>query len=334
MAQPANDIAEESLESGPQPGLAEPAEAARWDADKDWEFEIEGAPTGERLALIGIGIAAIGWAGFAGSSAYRALSGGVPTSEAIVSWIAILAAPLALLGIVWLLVRQSSAREARRFGRTAQSLRAEAMRLDHALRVVRGQLAEARQSVGDETDRLMALGDEAAGRLGGISSEINEASRTIEAKSGLLDSAARSARGDIEVLLADLPRAEEMARAVGTGLREAGVEAHEQAVSLDAQLSALSERGREANDVAGGAAKRLAAHLSQIEGIVDIAARRFDETGSQVRETVDGSLAHGGAAVDQIRKAIDETGATLAALVDTARSSFDDAGREASEALA
>lgn len=331
MAQPANDIASQQEPAEAQPALVDTAD---WEGGEDWEFAIEGAPAGEKLAMAAIGLAALGWTGFAGWAAFRTLAGGAASLETIAAWIAVFAAPLALLGVAWLLVRQASARQARRFGRTAQSLRAEALRLDRALDAVGARLAETRQSVSDETDRLIALGDETAGRLAGISGEMNIASGTIADRSGELERAAKSAREDIGVLLADLPRAEELARTVGAGLRDAGVGAHEQAVALDAQLSALSERGREADEIAGGAAKRLAAHLSQIEGIVDTATQRFDETGGRVRETIDGSIAHGGEAVAQIRDAIDETGAALAALVDNARESFDQAGRESAEALA
>jgi hypothetical protein len=51
------------------------------------------------------------------------------------------------------------------------------------------------------------------------------------------------------VLLSDLPKAEERARQVADVIRQAGLGAHAEAGALEAQLSALIARGREADEV-------------------------------------------------------------------------------------
>ncbi len=339
MAEAANDsilTPEFPGDSAPEEEIVEHhIEEIDRDTDPTDAFDVEPAGLTEKLPAIILTILALAWLGFAGWSAYLSLgSEGGGTPAQLANWIATACIPLALIGVIWLLLRRNSQREAMRFGRTSESMRAEARRLDSAIVSVSAQLAELRESVSAETDRLLALGEEAAGRLGSIGEEVRSASGMIEERSSLLDSAAKSAREDIEVLLSDLPRAERQARAVSAGLREAGVNAHEQTVSLDAQLTALSARGREADEVASGAARRLAAGLAQIEGVANASAARLDKTGEHIRAAVDESMKQSSAAVDDTRKAVDEIGTALAGMIADARISFEQSGEEASQRFA
>lgn len=337
MAEAANDtVAELREESAPESEeqLIDPAaEMVDWDADPDGAFEIETSGLGEKLPLIALGIAAVGWIGFViwavvtepGYAAAR------PADYAEV--IALACIPLALIGIVWLLVQRTSRREAIRFGRTSEAMRDEAKRLDASIASITAQLNEMRGMVSKDTDRLMRLGEEAAGRLGTVGSDLRDAGDVIEERAKLLDSSTKSAREDVEVLLADLPRAERQARSVSAGLREAGVNAHEQAVSLDAQLSALSERGREANELANGAAQKLAANLAQIEGVAEVSARKLDETGEHIKSAVDEALKQADDAVSEARRGVEEIARSLAGAVETSRTAFEDAGAAAGQSL-
>ena len=72
------------------------------------------------------------------------------------------------------------------------------------------------------SQHLMQLGDDATGKLGGITREFDTSSERLKRHGEALDRAAESARNDIAVLLEDLPRAEETARAVAEQLRSVG----------------------------------------------------------------------------------------------------------------
>lgn len=336
MAEAANDTsaAREDIDAAPAPAApAEAVERADWDFEDGAEFEIEGPGLAERLPAIGLVLLALGWIGFVAWAAWTAVSQETPSPTAVANWIAVASIPLALIGVLWLLLRRTSRREALRFGQTAEAMRTEAKRLDFAMRMISSQIAAMRESVTSEAERLMALGDEASGRLGHIGEDMRSAGRLIEEKTGLLDRAARAAREDVQVLMTDLPRAEEQARTVSAGLRDAGVNALEQAVSLDAQLTALASRGREADEIASGAAQRLAAHLAQIEGISEVAAKRIDETGTHINSAVEAALDQSSAAVEETRRAVDEIGKAMAAMVESAGASFDKSGGDAAEAL-
>ncbi|MEM8695157.1 MAG: hypothetical protein AAGE05_03940 [Pseudomonadota bacterium] len=334
MAEPANDITE--LES-PVDGSYAPASTesgtAEWIGEEEWDFDVETPTFAERLPTILIALLGLGWTGFIGWTAYTSIAIETPTLTQIANWIAIACVPLALLGVIWLLTHRTSRREAVRFGRTSEAMRAEARRLDNAMAVVSSQLAELREGVSIETDRLLVLGDETAGRLRAVSDMMREAGTSIEQKSGVLDRATKSAREDVDVLMADLPRAEQQARAVSAGLREAGINAHEQAAALDTQLLTLKSRGEQANDVASGAARALAANLARIEGVAEVSAAKLDTTGERINAVVDTVLDRSSAAVEDTRKVVDEIGVALTAMIENARTSFSKEGEEAAAAL-
>jgi hypothetical protein len=334
MAEAANDIAEPETGGNTARKQIETASThPEWLDEDEWEFEVEGPGFAERLPIIAIVLAALGWTGFVGWAAYASVLSHRPNLTEIANWIAIGSVPLALLGIIWLLTQRTSSREAIRYGRTAEAMRTEAKRLDTAMTIVSAQLVEIRESVSAETDRLLALGNEAAGRLGTIGEDMRNASATIEEKSGLLDRAAKSARQDVDVLMADLPRAEQQARAVSSGLREAGINAHEQAASLDTQLKALRARGEEANDVANGAAQALAANLARIEGVAEVAANKLNTKSEEINAAVEAALDRSSAAVEDTRKVVAEIGTALAAMIENARATFTAESEEAAAAL-
>lgn len=334
MAEPANDIVEFEKSAG---DAAEEASASsshpEWVDDDDWAFALENPSIAERAPIIAIILLGLAWSGFVGWAAYSSFMAETPTLTQIANWVAIASVPLALLGIAWMMTQRTSRREAERFGRTSEAMRAEARRLDNAMAAARAQLAEIREGVSTEADRLLALGDEAAGRLSAIGNSMRDASMTIEEKSGLLDRATKSAREDVDILMADLPRAEQQARAVSTGLREAGINAHEQAASLDTQLLTLKSRGEQAKEIANGAAQSLAANLARIEGVAEVSANKLNATSDQINSAVDAVLGRSSAAVDDTRKVVDEIGSALTAMIENARTTFSQEGEEAAAAL-
>lgn len=334
MAEPANDIVElETSTEAAADQAAAPSSHAEWIDESEWDFELESPGMAERLPTIAISALALAWIGFVGWAAYTSIAAEAPTLTQIANWIAIASVPLALLGIGWLLTQRTSRREAARFGRTSEAMRAEARRLDNAMAIAASQLAEIREGVSIEADKLLALGDEAAGRLNVIGDTMRDASASIEEKSELLDRATKSAREDVDILMADLPRAEQQARAVSAGLREAGINAHEQAAALDTQLLTLKSRGEQAKEIANGAAQSLAANLARIEGVAEVSANRLNETSDQINTAVDAVLARSSTAVEDTRKVVDEIGVALTAMIENARTNFSQEGEEAAATL-
>src|SRR5437763_312774 len=105
----------------------------------------------------------------------------------------------------------------------------------------------------------------ATGKLGRITREFDTSSEKLKHHGEALDRAAESARNDIAVLLDDLPRAEESARAVAEQLRTVGSQSAAKAVEFGEQVNALAERTSDTDRALADAAERLKTRLAEIE---------------------------------------------------------------------
>jgi hypothetical protein len=163
--------------------------------------------------------------------------------------------------------------------------------------------------------------------------DLDAGAENLSRHGAALDRAAESARIDLGVLLEDLPRAEQSARALAAELRGMGHDASAQAAGLEAQLAAVAARAREADEAAGGASQRLVAHLTQIESAGAAAAARVGEVGTTAGQQVDALLDRAGNALSKIRAGIDTQAAAVHALLAQSSAGLGQAGIEAAEAL-
>lgn len=327
---------------------AERAEAqqSEWTEAQGWEAaapvddfridEIEALPERRRVGgkvLAGLLIlAALGWLGAAGYALSRAWPG--PSLNAWVGWAATMSAPLILIGLVWLIFGRTSRREAAKFTAAVAAMRAESQALESVLAQVAERLTSNRAALGEETERLMTLGDEATDRLGRAAHVIARETAELDRKAQALDTAAAAARVDIGVLMGDLPKAEEQARAAAEAMREAGLAAHEQAGALDGQLAALTARSREADEVVGGAAQRLGAHIARIDSGAGAAAERMNEAATQMNAAVDGAMERAAESVDVARQGLETQGQAMLAMIEQSRAAFEQAGADTTRGLA
>ena len=289
---------------------------------------------GGRMVLgSALGLLAAAWIAFAGWSAGRALAGGAVSAPVLAQWIAVLAGPLGLLGLLWLLFGRTRRRESERFTRSVVTMRGEARSLEALLAVLRQRIDEEHAAMTGMADRLMGLGDEATHRLGNVRRDLEGGAEALALHGAALDRAAESARGDIGVLLQDLPRAEAVARAMSEELRGSGREATSQAAALEAQYAAVTARARDADEVVGGSAQRLAAHLAQIDSAAVAAAARLGETSDGASNQVEALLERAAEALVSIRAGIDAEAQSVTALVAQSAAGIGRAGVDAAEAL-
>ena len=145
---------------------------------------------------------------------------------ALVEFIAALCIPLVLIGIVWLLSMRTSTAEARRFGRTAAAMRAEAASLERTIAVLSTHLDANREKLADQTTMLMAMGDTAAERLAAVRESMADEVARADMQARRLTDATNAAQSSLGVLLSSLPRAHsetaEMARTLASGALRCG----------------------------------------------------------------------------------------------------------------
>jgi hypothetical protein len=274
------------------------------------------------------------WIGYAAWSAGRTLGGQPLSSPQIAQWVAVAAGPLALMGLLWLMFGRTRRKEAERFTRSVITMRSEARSLEALLEVLSQRITDSRSELTMISQHLMQLGDDATGKLGGITREFDSSSEKLRLHGEALDRAAEAARTDIAVLLDDLPRAEQTARAVADQIRSIGSESAAKAEAFGQQVSKLADRTRTADELVREATDRLASRLAEIESAGTAAAVRVGEAESVYSSTLDALLDRTSATLEQIRSGIDIQSAAVAALVDQASAGFGKAGVVAAESLA
>jgi hypothetical protein len=306
-----------------------------FDEDQWREQSAEERGTGGRqvLGTALIALAAL-WVAYTAWSAGRTLSGQPLSSPQLAQWIALAAGPLALLGLVWLMFGRTRRKEAERFTRSVITMRAEAQSLEALLEVLSQRIQDSRSELTMVSQHLMQLGDETTGKLGGITREFDSSSEKLKLHGEALDRAAEAARVDIGVLLGDLPRAEESARAVAEQIRAVGGESAQKAAALGKQVSDLADRTQSADQLIGEATQRLAARLAEIETAGGAAAARVGEAERAYAGTLDVVLERASDTLEQIRSGIDVQAAAVAALVAQASAGIGRAGADAAETLA
>ena len=303
----------------------------QWDETQD---ESGPASAGGR-AVLGWALVALAlfWVGYTAWSAGRALSDVPLSSPVFAQWVAVATGPLALLGLVWLMFGRTRRRETEKFTQSVITLRTEARSLDALLAVLHQRIDDSHASLGAMAQRLVDLGEETTTRLGGVTRGLDSSAERIAQHGMTLDRAAESARIDIGVLLDDLPRAEATARAMAEQLRGAGSDTLARTADFEAQVTALSARTREADELVANAAQRLVTHLTHIESAGAAAAARVGEAESGFSTAVDSLLERTAAALDDIRAGVDAQSAAVTALVNQSAAGIGRAGIDAADAL-
>lgn len=302
-------------------------------APASWsEAEVDVAPPPGRAAPIALGVIAALWLGFVG---WIGLVGAPVTRLPDLGWlIAVASAPLALLGVLGLLLIRSSRSEQHRFADMAARMRTESAALERKVSELTARLEANREALADAGAHLIRIGEDATGRLGGLTLQMRDESAEISRQSETLRASAEAARTDMDVLLQNLPKAQTQTRQLAAAIEEVGMGALEQAGALDTQVAALIARGREADEVAGGAAQRLAAHLQRMEGTSAEAGERLEQAATRMGDAVDAALGRAAEAVDESRRSMEAQGAAMLAMVEQSRAALDRTGAETADGLA
>ena len=286
---PANEDAEELvLSETAVPARIAPAPAA--DAAPEEADEVDEAPRRAARILPALAILAVlGW--FSAMGWLLRGTFAAPMAPAgLVQLIAALCVPPVLVGILYLLALRTSRAEAQRFGASARAMRAEAASLERVVATLSRKIEENRAALAEQTNILIAMGERASEKLESAAGSAAQHARSIDASTRHLGESAADAEHRVAVVLASLPKAHEEMRGLSDRVDAAGLLAGERAAALDTQLSALAERGREADQIAGGAADRLAAHIARMEATSQTASARLEKVTGEMSTQVDAVL--------------------------------------------
>jgi predicted nucleic acid-binding Zn-ribbon protein len=292
------------------------------------------AAGGRQVLGTGLAILAALWLAYCAWSAGRSLAGQPLSSPMIAQWVALAAGPLALLGLVWLMFGRTRRKESERFTRSVIAMRGEAQSLETLLQVLSHRIDDSRAELAGMAQQLMQLGDETSGRFAGIARGLDSSGESLRRHGDALDRAAESARNDVAVLLQDLPRAEDSARALSEQMRLLGNHSAEQADVFGKQVVELADRTRKTERVVAEATDRLVGRLAEIGSAGATAEQRVGKADSALSTTLDVLLERTSLTLEEIRAGISAQSATVSALVEQASAGLGRAGADAAESLA
>jgi hypothetical protein len=324
-------------EEGPEPAHEAEAVDASAEGIPDAEpIATPLPPTGRRWPGMAAGVVLLllAFAWVAGLTATLAMQAPGPLAPLrLLAWIGLGAGPLALLGVLALLLVRHGRLDASDALLASAALRADARALEQTLARFDARVAHAREALATHGEALAGFGEATGVRLGQAAAELGGQADSFRRTAAALDEATATARADLGVLLADLPRAEAASAGLAERLREGGAEADNRARALADLLALLDERARTASEATGGAAARLGAQLERLDGGVSTVEQRLQDAAAALREEVDGALAVTAQALERVRDGVTEQSGTLVALSAQGRATLDAAGEEAARRL-
>ena len=307
-----------------------------WGAEpvSDHIEDVPATPAGRRILAVILSIAALGWLGLVGWSAGSTLDAGVPRPDELALWIAIAAAPLILLALLWMMFGRTRRREAEAFTRQVALMRAEAQALDQRLHSMSHNLGANRQRLGELAGELEGRADEATERMRTVADELEHGASRLAQHGVTLDTAANNARADMAALVESLPDAEARVLAMGQQLQGAGSGALEDIRKLEAAIASLGARTSETETRMADARGGLEQQLRALEETGDKAIGKVEHAQRSTGELVDGLLARSASTLEQIRGGIATQAEAIQTLLQQAQGGIERSSTDAAASLA
>ncbi len=310
-------------------GFASPPPDIDFETYEDFADETTGARFGWVWPAVAI-VVSLGWVA---AMLWLARAEFPMPPMVLAQFVALLCMPPALIAILYVIGLRTSRAEAARFGTTARAMRAEAASLEQMVAALGSRIEQQRGLLTEQAVSLASLGEAASERLRATSTDLNAEARILDSISGTLVQSAAQTEASLQVVFNSLPKAQAETAAMTASLNAAGLAASERAAELGGQLATLSERGRIADDVASGAASRLAAHIVRMEASSEAAAARLDGAASEMSAAVDTVLDRAAVAIDEARKGIAAQGEAMLAMLSASQAALERAGRDGADIL-
>ncbi|MCJ7422167.1 hypothetical protein [Sphingomicrobium astaxanthinifaciens] len=324
----------------PEPAYAEPyaePEPIDWDIDPAAYVEtvedVPATPAGRKLLAALLLLAGIGWLGFVGWSAGRALASEAILAPEMALWVSAAMVPLILLALLWLMFGRTRRREAEAFTYQVALMRAEADALDRRLTSMSHNLGANRHRLGSLAGEVENRAEQAAARLSAIGADLEREVGRLAQHGSSLDRSASAARADMSALIAALPDAEEKVGRMTDRLQGATRSAVEDSQALEAAIARLAEGADAAESRLREAGSGLAEQFSALQQVGGDSVARLEAAREETAAMVDELLARSRATIEEIRSGIDAQGQAVDALVSRAQGGMEGLGTDAVGAL-
>jgi predicted nucleic acid-binding Zn-ribbon protein len=214
--------------------------------EENWDEGSEAKRSWLSVAFIAVVVSATaGWTVFFGWAHWGELLQ-IPAPTRLASLIGLWALPLALMGIIWLLVMRSSFMEASRFADVAKSMRDESQALESRMQAINGEIALARSFLSENAREIDAVGRQSAQRLTDAAHQLGAALADADEKAQMLAKVSNAAVTNLEQLRNHLPVVTSAAKDVTNQIGNAGRIAQTQIETLVPAIKLVDDTASEA----------------------------------------------------------------------------------------
>ncbi|NJC33198.1 hypothetical protein GGR88_000672 [Sphingomonas jejuensis] len=280
-------------------------------------------PAPSLLLPVLCGLAAIAWIAFVVVAAVDGYGGRAPSLAELGGLIATAAAPLALIGVLYLLLATASRRRARRFGADAAAIAAEADLIEDRLAALGARAAAIRET-----------SEAAARHLADASARAADDGARLEAVTGALNATTTGMASTLVAVMGRIPEADKQVRGITAVLDDTMLSALEGTGALEARVAAIGERAQAAEAIATGAAETLADRIRLVDEAGAAAGGRIDAAATGLSDRAQAAVAEAEAAFARTRAGLEEQAAAMTALADQARAMIESAAEGSTGALA
>lgn len=231
---------------------------------------------------------ALGWvllAVWTAAMVYFATSGLriMPGPSAIPAFLLHLSAPI----IVWMLYWRGRRSTGKDYAQLVDMLDRDADVLDERIAQINRRLADARDGVETQGERLSRFAGEAVDRLDRSRMAFMKDADSLATASDGIASQTDRALDKLQGLLTNLPKVEQVTQRLSESMAQIGLSAHQHGANLEAQIAALADRSAAAEAALSSAGQRIAEQTAQSGKDADAIVAAM----TMVRTDTDASLA-------------------------------------------
>lgn len=253
----------------------------------------------------------------------------LPTIEAVPQLLAVVAIPLVLIGVVYILLLRNSRAEASKFAQTAQKLRKESDALQDRLSHIGAQLTNARAAMEEQATLLQNYGASASANLEASAKLIAERAAEASEQTTSAERAGAELASQITGLVRSLPSLEERASAMAAQMNETGQAMEGRLDSLERRLQAVMAVSDDARLRTLSATKSLTTQLAQLQEETKAASEELDGMAELAASRIDVALSRARNALDETSTGLEAKVTALNVVVEQSRSALADISGEA-----
>ena len=257
-----------------------------------------------------------------------------PALDAVPGLATAIAAPIAVMLLIWMLIERGSERSVRRHMRLLEQLRVEQHNLTERLALMDRYWHDAQATLANNATTYANQALEAGRQIEASSLAFESRMRDAVGLASQINEQGDAARRHMESLIIALPKVDDVAHRAADAMREAGQTAYQFGGQLEAQIAALRSEAAEAGRILEEADQSLADRIDALIAATGAAQQGASAAGEQFAELLTRQREGALALLADLAGGMDGSVSTVEQRFEAARAALDKASTRQLAALA